>query len=104
MQPDGAGIVHAPARRECRARARLANSWRDRHYPNQKLDATSLIYTKAPQIIRVFDEGGTTPLIVTYLIARTADDLAPAYYLMAVTLVSFIALRGLPETARKPLR
>jgi hypothetical protein len=35
---------------------RLANSWRDKHYPNQKLDATSLIYTKAPQIIRAFDE------------------------------------------------
>jgi MFS transporter, MHS family, proline/betaine transporter len=47
--------------------------------------------------------GGTTPLIATYLIARTADDFAPAYYLMAVTLVSFIALLGLPETARKPL-
>jgi Family of unknown function (DUF6441) len=37
--------------------ARLANSWRDRHYPNQKLDAASLVYTKAPQIIRAFDEG-----------------------------------------------
>jgi Family of unknown function (DUF6441) len=37
---------------------RLANSWRDRHYPNQKLDAASLVYTKAPQIIRAFDEGG----------------------------------------------
>ena len=37
---------------------RLANSWRDKHYPNQKLDAASLIYTKAPQIIRAFDEGG----------------------------------------------
>ena len=36
---------------------RLANSWRDRHYPNQRLDAASLIYTKAPQIIRAFDEG-----------------------------------------------
>jgi hypothetical protein len=35
---------------------RLANSWRDKHYPNQKLDAASLIYTKAPQIIRAFDE------------------------------------------------
>jgi hypothetical protein len=30
---------------------RLANSWRDRLYPNQKLDAASLVYTKAPQII-----------------------------------------------------
>jgi hypothetical protein len=26
-------------------------------YPNQKLDAASLVYTKAPQIIRAFDEG-----------------------------------------------
>jgi hypothetical protein len=36
---------------------RLANSWRDRHYPNQRFDAASLVYTKAPQIIRAFDEG-----------------------------------------------
>jgi hypothetical protein len=36
---------------------RLANSWRDRHYPNQKLDAAGLVYTKARQIIRAFDEG-----------------------------------------------
>ena len=37
--------------------SRLANSWRDRHYPNRKLDAASLVYTKAPQIVRAFDEG-----------------------------------------------
>ncbi|MCE3249501.1 MAG: hypothetical protein K0R41_3326 [Geminicoccaceae bacterium] len=36
---------------------RLANSWRDRHYPNRKLDAASLVHTKAPQIIRTFDGG-----------------------------------------------
>jgi hypothetical protein len=36
---------------------RLAISWRDQHYPNQKLDAASLVYTKAPQIVRAFDEG-----------------------------------------------
>jgi hypothetical protein len=35
---------------------RLANRWRDKHYPNKKLDAASLVYTKAPQIIRAFDE------------------------------------------------
>jgi hypothetical protein len=40
---------------------RLANSWRDRHYPNRKLDAASLVYTKAPQIIRAFDEGVLIP-------------------------------------------
>jgi hypothetical protein len=36
---------------------RLARTWQDRHYPNRKLDAASLVYTKAPQIIRAFDEG-----------------------------------------------
>jgi hypothetical protein len=36
---------------------RLANSWRDKHYPNEKLDAASLVYSKAPAIIRTFDEG-----------------------------------------------
>jgi Family of unknown function (DUF6441) len=36
---------------------RLANTWREKHYPNRKLDAASLVYTKAPQIIRAFDEG-----------------------------------------------
>jgi Family of unknown function (DUF6441) len=36
---------------------RLANSWRDRHFRNQRLDAASLVYTKAPQIIRAFDDG-----------------------------------------------
>jgi hypothetical protein len=36
---------------------RLANAWRDRHYPNRKVDAASLVWTKAPQIIRAFDEG-----------------------------------------------
>jgi hypothetical protein len=36
---------------------RLANSWRDRHYPNRKLDAATLVYTKAPQIVRAFDDG-----------------------------------------------
>jgi hypothetical protein len=34
---------------------RLANAWRDRHYPNQKVDAASLVWTKAPQIIRAFE-------------------------------------------------
>jgi hypothetical protein len=45
-QVESAGLGH-----------RLANSWRDTHYPNQQIDAASLVYTKAPQIIRAFDEG-----------------------------------------------
>jgi hypothetical protein len=36
---------------------RLARTWRDKHYDNRGLDAASLVYTKAPQIIRAFDEG-----------------------------------------------
>jgi hypothetical protein len=36
---------------------RLGRTWRDRHYFNRGLDAASLVYTKAPQIIRAFDEG-----------------------------------------------
>jgi hypothetical protein len=36
---------------------RLARTWRDRHYDNRGIDAASLVYTKAPQIIRAFDEG-----------------------------------------------
>jgi MHS family proline/betaine transporter-like MFS transporter len=45
--------------------------------------------------------GGSAPLVATYLVARTADDFAPAYYLMAVSVISFIALLGLPETAAR---
>jgi MFS transporter, MHS family, proline/betaine transporter len=47
--------------------------------------------------------GRTAPLIATYLVARTADDFTPAYYIMPMAVVSFIALLGLPETAGKPL-
>jgi Family of unknown function (DUF6441) len=55
----GQGLKTELRRQVTRARLgpRLANSWRDKHYPNQKLNAASLVYTKAPQIIRVFDEG-----------------------------------------------
>ncbi len=37
--------------------ARLARTWRSRAYPNRGLDAASLVWSKAPQIVRVFDEG-----------------------------------------------
>jgi len=36
---------------------RLARTWRDRHYPNRGHDAASLVWSKAPRIIRTFDEG-----------------------------------------------
>jgi len=36
---------------------RLARTWRSRAYPNKGHDAASLVWSKAPQIIRTFDEG-----------------------------------------------
>lgn len=46
--------------------------------------------------------GGTAPLIVTYLVARTGDDFVPVYYVMGAAVVSLMSLLGLPETARQP--
>ena len=36
---------------------RLARTWRSRGYPNRGHDAASLVWSKAPQIVRAFDEG-----------------------------------------------
>ena len=36
---------------------RLSRTWRERTYPNKGHDAASLVWSKAPQIIRTFDEG-----------------------------------------------
>lgn len=36
---------------------RLARAWRSRTYPNEGHDAASLVWSKAPHIVRVFDEG-----------------------------------------------
>jgi MHS family proline/betaine transporter-like MFS transporter len=47
--------------------------------------------------------GGTTPLVVTYLVERTADDFTPAYYLMAATVIQIVAILGMRETAKRPL-
>jgi hypothetical protein len=36
---------------------RLARTWRSRSYPNRGHDAAALVWSKAPQIVRAFDEG-----------------------------------------------
>lgn len=48
--------------------------------------------------------GGTTPMIVTYLIVRSHNDLSPAFYLMAAAAVSFAVILSLRETAAAPLQ
>jgi MFS transporter, MHS family, proline/betaine transporter len=47
--------------------------------------------------------GGTTPIVAAYLIARTRDDLSPAYYLMATAVVSIGVLLTMPETAGRDI-
>lgn len=47
--------------------------------------------------------GGTTPLVITGLIGLTGDDMMPAYYAMAASLVGIIAVACMKETAHRPL-
>lgn len=48
--------------------------------------------------------GGTAPAVATYLIQRTGDDFAPAYYVMVLAAVSLVAVLTLKETANRPMR
>lgn len=47
--------------------------------------------------------GGTTPLVVVYVIKISHSDLAPALYLMAAAAVSLAVVIRLQETAKRPL-
>ncbi len=47
--------------------------------------------------------GGTTPLVATWLIAQTGNEMWPARYLMAAALISGIVSIGIRETAHEPL-
>ena len=42
--------------------------------------------------------GGTTPMIVTYLVHRTSDDFAAIYYVIGACLVTLAFVVRLPET------
>jgi MHS family proline/betaine transporter-like MFS transporter len=48
--------------------------------------------------------GGFAPFIAAWLIAATGSPLAPAYYVIAAAIVSFIVIWFMPETAHRPLR
>ena len=48
--------------------------------------------------------GGLTPLVATWLIQRSGDEMVPAMMLMMVAAVTLLALWRTPETAGVPLR
>jgi MFS transporter, MHS family, proline/betaine transporter len=47
--------------------------------------------------------GGTTPYVVTWLTAQTANNVAPAYYVVAAAVVSLLTILTVRETAGRPL-
>ncbi|QDG76534.1 MHS family MFS transporter [Labrenzia sp. PHM005] len=47
--------------------------------------------------------GGTAPAVATYLIQRTSDDMAPAFYMMIFALAAIVAVLSIPAgTLNKP--
>ncbi len=55
---------------------RLARSWRQKDYPRGQasLAAASIIYTKAPELLRVFDEGATIRSAAGFYLAIPTPD------------------------------
>jgi MFS transporter, MHS family, proline/betaine transporter len=47
--------------------------------------------------------GGLSPLVATWLVDRTADQLAPAFMIMIAAAVSFLAVLSFRESSRAPL-
>jgi len=47
--------------------------------------------------------GGTTPYVVTWLTAQTANNVAPAYYVVVAAIVSLLTILTIRETAGRPL-
>lgn len=48
--------------------------------------------------------GGTTPLVVAWLIKETTNRMVPAYYLIVSCLIGFVVTFFVKETSGKPLR
>ena len=47
--------------------------------------------------------GGLSPLVATWLVDRTEDQLAPAFMIMAASAVSFLSVLSFRERGRGPL-
>lgn len=62
--------------------------------PGTRSTSLSIAYNAATAVF-----GGFTPFIVTWLVARTGDPLAPAFYVVASAVVSLVALLCAPRPA-----
>lgn len=60
--------------------------------PGLRVSAVALGYNICMAIF-----GGTTAIIATYLVARTGDDFAPVYYMIAAALLSIPVIWRLPK-------
>jgi len=47
--------------------------------------------------------GGSAPMVATYLLERTQNDMSPPLYLMGAAIVSVVFILSLAETAKLPL-
>ncbi|WP_099042049.1 MFS transporter [Mycobacterium neglectum] len=48
--------------------------------------------------------GGTAPYVATWLVARTGNELAPAFYVIAAAIITLATIMTMRETAAQPLR
>ena len=46
--------------------------------------------------------GGLTPLVASWLVARTGDEIAPGFLMMVAAAVTFLTILRVPETYRAP--
>jgi MHS family proline/betaine transporter-like MFS transporter len=46
--------------------------------------------------------GGLTPLVASWLVARSGDEIAPGFLMMAAAAVGFLTILRFPETYRSP--
>ena len=68
-------------------------------FPTQtRYTASAITYNMAYTVF-----GGTAPLMATYLIAQSGSNLAPAFYLIAISVMALIGGLLLPETSKVEL-
>ena len=60
------------------------------------------VSTQAQTLDALF--GGTAPYVATWLVARTGNQIAPAYYVIGAAVITLLTVLTMRETARRPLQ